>query len=117
MFTILMLGMLLGGGNAAMPEDRAMKLEVVEQPEAVEVRLISDSAVTQEATYEIELIGNSRSIHRGRSTLQKSERTSVSTMKVSHTGTWCVMVRVTEETGASYNLEAGDCSAATRGGD
>ena len=114
MLTHLLIGALLAGGAATMPENRAMKLEVLEQPEAVEVRLVADSAVTQKATYEIKVVGSSRSTHRGTTTLSENEETSVSTMKVSHNGTWCVMVEVSEETGASYSLEAGDCSAARR---
>ena len=110
LFKTLLMSALMAEGAAMTADDRAMRMEVDEAPDGVEIRLIADSAVDRQASYEMEVIGTSRSVHRGRSRLPANTPVTVSRISVSHDGTWCALVHVSEENGATYELEAGDCS-------
>lgn len=97
-----------GGGS---PEaSRALALEVVEHGDSVELELIAQSRVAQQVQYTVELIGTSTARHRGDTTIPAGERQVLSRLKSNVAGGWCATVDVTEGTGATYTLTAGDCS-------
>ena len=101
------------GANATGgPAERALSLAVDEQAGSVAVELIAHSPIVQQVSYEAELVGNSRSRHRGNTALPAHERQVLSRLRTSVSGTWCARVDVTEAGGARYTLTAGDCGAA-----
>lgn len=102
-----------GGGAAGAsggPEPaRALALNVVESEGLVEVQLIANSQVTQQVEYHVELVGNSRSRHNGNTSIQGGSTHVLSTLRTNYDENWCATVEVTEASGASYTLTAGDC--------
>ena len=102
----------IGGGAASANEadpSRALALNVSENGDNVEIQLIAQSQITQQVEYQIELIGNSRATHRGNTSIPAGDRQVLSRLSTNVSGTWCARVEVTEGSGASYTLTAGDC--------
>jgi hypothetical protein len=105
--------MVAGGGTAnagGNEPERALALNVSESGDSVEIQLIAQSAVTQQVDYQIELIGNSRARHSGNTSIPAGDRQILSRLTTNVSDTWCARVEVTEGSGASYTLTAGDCS-------
>jgi hypothetical protein len=98
-----------GGGEEP---QRAVTLGVSETEDQVAVELIANSPTAQSLEYEIELVGNSRSRHKGSTSIPANTRHVLSTMKTSAADGWCATVKVTEQAGESYTLTAGSCQAA-----
>ncbi|MEE4200739.1 curli-like amyloid fiber formation chaperone CsgH [Erythrobacter sp.] len=99
------------GAHGAQDGERAVSLGVEEMDGRVAIELIAHSPVAQALEYEIELIGASRSRHKGATSVAAGERHVLSTMKTNVSGTWCALVSVNEESGQSYTLSAGDCES------
>ncbi len=99
-----------GGAAGGAEPPRALALNVIESDGSVEVELVANSPVTQQVQYEIELVGTSRARHRGDTSVPAGNRQVLSRFKTSVADSWCATVDVTEASGASYTLTAGDCS-------
>lgn len=97
-------------GPAAGEPSRALALKVVEGKDSVEVELVANSAVTQQVRYEVELVGNSRARHSGDTSVAAGQTHVLSRLRQSYGDNWCATVRVTESSGESYTLTAGDCA-------
>ena len=100
------------GANGGADKPRALALEVVEQGDSVELALVAQSQVAQQVTYSVELTGTSTARHRGDTQIPAGERQVLSRLKSNVAGGWCATVEVTEGSGASYTLTAGDCAEA-----
>ena len=107
----MMAGGVGGGATAANgPQPtRALALNVSESENNVEIQLVALSAVAQQVEYSIELVGNSRSRHSGNTAIPAGDRQVLSRLSTNVTDTWCARVEVTEGSGESYTLTAGDC--------
>ena len=101
-----------GATGGASDEPRALALNVIEGEDSVEIELVANSPVTQQVEYEVDLEGNSRSRHRGNTSLPAGESQVLSRMKTSASAGWCATVTVSEASGAKYTLTAGDCARA-----
>jgi hypothetical protein len=100
------------GASGGDEHPRALALSVFEEEGSVAVELIAQSQIEQQVEYELELIGNSRSLHRGNTSIPAGDRRVLSRLKTGYSDTWCVTVAVTESDGTSYTLTAGDCARA-----
>lgn len=96
------------GGRIAV--ERALTLDVEEQADSVEIQLIAKSPREQRVEYAIELVGSSRSKHKGATTISANEAHVLSRLKTGYADGWCATVAVTEGDGTSYTLTAGDCA-------
>jgi len=99
------------GANAQGGEMQALKLNVIERGDMVEIELVANSPITQQVQYDVELIGNSRARSRGDTNIAAGTRHVLSRLRTNIGETWCATVDVTEDSGATYTLTAGDCSA------
>lgn len=95
-----------------MASPQVVELRVTEAKEFVVIELLADSEREQRISYDIEVIGLSRSRHSGQSTVGPGTTPPISRIRISHSGDWCASVDVREENGTSYTLEAGPCSQA-----
>ena len=106
-----------GGGaipdNAAGDPPRALALNVQEMDDSVEVQIVANSMRAQQIEYAIELVGSSRSRHKGSTTIAADETQVLSRLKTGFQDSWCATLDVTEGDGTSYTLTAGDCSTDT----
>ena len=93
-------------------DKHALTLAVTENDDSVEIELVALSPVTQKVEYALELSGSNNSRHRGSSTVTAGERHVLSKLKSGFSDSWCVTLDVTEESGESYTLTAGDCAQA-----
>ena len=109
MLAIAATGPACASGGVA--DERALTLDIEEQGDSVEIQLIANSVRAQEVEYAIELVGSSRSVHKGRTTIPADERVILSRLKTSLNDDWCATLDVTEQDGTSYSLTAGDCAA------
>ena len=98
------------GASAGSEPPRALALNVVERDDVVELELIANSQVAQQVQYSVELIGSSTARHRGDTSILAGERQVLSRLRSSTTGGWCAKVDVTEASGVTYTLTAGDCA-------
>ena len=97
----------------AMDDDRpALRLDVAEHDGSIEVRLIGDTARTQEVSYTLEVSGQSTSRHRGRTTLTAGSSAVLSTMRASVGADWCVTLFAEEAGRAPYEITRGPCDFA-----
>lgn len=103
----------LASGTAAGAGDQrpALALNVQEYEDRVELELIADSPVAQHVDYTIELVGSSRAKHSGSTHIEAGKRHVLSRLNGSYGESWCATVDVTEASGQSYTLTAGDCDA------
>lgn len=97
-----------GSGGDEQPE-RAIALDVDEAEDSVAIEIVAQSRVAQRVEYEIELIGSSRSRHRGSTTVPANEKSVLSRLRTGYSDGWCATVAVTEGDGTNYTLTAGDC--------
>lgn len=102
----------IGAASGASAEPRALALNVTENGDSVEIELIANSPVTQQVEYEVNLEGNSHSRHKGNTSIPAGDRQVLSRMKTTASAGWCATVTVSEASGASYTLTAGDCARA-----
>lgn len=96
-------------GSAHSDTTRALALNVEENGDMVEIQLVANSSVTQQIAYEIELVGGSRARHSGNTNIAAGDRQVLSRLRTSIGDGWCATVEVTEASGESYTLTAGDC--------
>ena len=107
--SLLLLAAQTASGGTALDTERAVRLDVEESAERVEIALFDTSKTRQTVAYEIEVRGASTSRHSGKTTLGGGGDTPLSRFTVSHRGTWCAKAKILEENGVEYTLEAGDC--------
>ncbi len=100
-----------GGASAGDGPPRAIALNFDEQESSVAIEIVGQSLAEQRVEYEVELVGSSRSRHRGSTTLPANERSVLSKLKTGFDDAWCARVDVTEADGTSYTLTAGECDA------
>lgn len=105
----LLTGSVATGGEV-MAGEQAISMRVDENAETVQVELVANSPRAQVVEYRIEVGGNSRSKHSGKTTVAADAEAVLSRFRVSHDGTWCATAEIVEQSGATYRLEAGDCS-------
>ncbi|WP_299194212.1 curli-like amyloid fiber formation chaperone CsgH [uncultured Erythrobacter sp.] len=96
-------------GSAHSETTRALTLDVEESGDMVEIQLVANSPVTQQVEYELELVGGSRSRHSGNTSIAAGDRHVLSRLRTNIGDGWCATVEVTEASGQSYTLTAGDC--------
>ncbi|MGB3806317.1 MAG: curli-like amyloid fiber formation chaperone CsgH [Erythrobacter sp.] len=96
-------------GGDDMPHAIGLRWE--ESDSSVEIQIVAQSATTQKVDYAIELVGNSRSRHRGSTTIPANEESVLSRLSTGYSDSWCATVDVTEGDGTHYTLTAGDCDA------
>jgi len=102
-----------GASGGGAPQSRAIALQVQEGEDSVEVEIVARSRIAQKVDYAVELVGSSRSRHRGSTSIPANEDRVLSRLKTGFDESWCVTLDVTEGDGTSYTLTAGDCSAQT----
>lgn len=90
---------------------RAISLNVIEEAGTVEIQVIANSQVAQQVEFTAELSGASNSRHHSNTSLAAGNRQVLSRMKIAGSDTWCAKVDVSESSGASYTLNAGDCTS------
>lgn len=95
--------------SGASSDARALALNVIENGDTVEIELIANSNVAQQVEYEVELTGASNARHKGNTSIPAGDRQVLSRMRTTATKGWCATVAVSEASGASYTLTAGDC--------
>ena len=90
-------------------EDRAIRMDVDESNGGVAVELVAQSNETQTVSYDVEVTGNSRAMHRGTTQIPAARKVTLSRFNVAHSGKWCATVTVREENHPEYVLKAGSC--------
>jgi hypothetical protein len=89
----------------------ALKLDVRQAGDGIEVQLIGNSPRAQQVSYLLEVTGQSTSRHRGKTTLAANARTVLSTVRANAGEKWCVRLLAEEEGREPYEILAGDCVA------
>ena len=97
-----------GAVNASSGE-RAISLNITESMNGVEIEVVADSPVTQRIEFTAELTGASNSRHKSSSSVAAGDRQVLSRLKMSTSESWCAKVDVSEASGATYTLTAGEC--------
>ncbi|WP_379923269.1 curli-like amyloid fiber formation chaperone CsgH [Erythrobacter sp. R86502] len=101
---------LTSGTAPTMKQDpQALSLDVKKRGDVVEVQLIGRSARSQEVSYSLEVVAQSTSRHRGKTTLIAGKTAVLSTMRATVGENWCVKL-VAEELGREpYEVFEGSC--------
>ena len=91
-------------------QTRAITLKVQEEAGQVALELIAHSETAQQISFTIELTGASNARHASTTSIAAGERQVLSRLQTDTGQGWCAIVHVTEENGAQYTLDAGDCA-------
>jgi hypothetical protein len=87
----------------------ALKLDVRQHGNRIEVQLIGDAPTARQVSYMLEVTGQSTSRHRGKTTLAANAPTILSTVKATAGDKWCVRLLAEEEGREPYEIVEGDC--------
>lgn len=106
------LGLILAQAisGTSMADDRAVRLEAIEDGGQVTVQVFGNSPRTQRISFTVEVTGQSHSKHSGSLTLAANDPQTLSTLKVGASGDWCAKITVEEEARAPYQLLRGTCA-------
>ena len=96
-------------GEAEMITERALSMDVSDSGRQAEIIITANSPVDQAVQYEIEITGQSRAAHKGRTNLVAGGRQTLSRFTVSYTDKWCARLSVKEQAGLEYVVHAGTC--------
>lgn len=88
----------------------ALRLDVRQHGNSIEVQLIGDAATARQVSYVLEVTGQSTSRHRGKTTLAAHSPTILSTVKATAGEKWCVRLMAEEEGREPYEIVEGDCN-------
>jgi hypothetical protein len=89
----------------------ALQLDVRQKDGIIEVQLIGNSPRSQQVSYLLEVMGQSTSRHRGKTTLAANSPTVLSTVRVTAGKRWCVRLLAEEEGREPYEIREGDCES------
>ncbi|EDL48754.1 curli-like amyloid fiber formation chaperone CsgH [Erythrobacter sp. SD-21] len=98
-------------GEQVVESEQAISMRIEDGDGTIQIEMIAKSPHDQVVDYQIEVIGDSRSRHSGKSKVPAQTETSISQFRVSHSGTWCATAEITEQSGSTYTLTAGDCAS------
>lgn len=94
---------------------QSLELELSEPATGtIAVSLISNANKSQRVSYELRTIGASTSTHKGATRVQANHVETLSTIKFSAQGTWCVSLTVEEELGEKYTVTRGNACTADK---
>ena len=99
-----------GSAGARSEPIRALSLDVSEEAGRVEIQLIALSDRAQQVQYNVRLTGSSNANHSGDTGIPAGQRQVLSRLVTTYSDKWCAVVDVTEQSGMTYTLKAGDCS-------
>ncbi|WBY16383.1 curli-like amyloid fiber formation chaperone CsgH [Erythrobacteraceae bacterium WH01K] len=88
---------------------KALSMEVSDSGNEAEIEIIANSGIAQSVEYEIEITGQSRAVHKGRTDLAAGSTHTLSRFRVSYADEWCARLSVKEQAGSEYVLFAGTC--------
>lgn len=97
--------------TAMIERPEALKIDVREEGDVIEIQLIGETPRSQQISYVLEVTGQSSSRHRGKTTLAANSRTILSKVRTTAGGSWCVRLVAEEENREAYEILYGNCSS------